>query len=390
MTTRRLLALAAVFPVAALVATAAPSPASARPAADRGDDRCLTDTPIAASEVAAASHLGCSLVGRVVISGRVSVTVPPPGMSVVGAGVGRHGEVRELRVTNTGTTVRAVRERAQSSGSGGGGWYFGPLPTTTTSTTTTSTLTTSTLTTSTLTPSTLTPSTLTPSTLTPSTIVTTPSTTWTTGIPTVTVARAGDPPACQDRTFNLEHHMWGKSLRYRINLGKMPQRFHAKRVVRQIRVANGNMRKGRNTCGKPQLKTPPSHYLGRTSEKPNITASGPTCGRANTTNIVGFGNLPGSLLGWTCYWFIGGRMVGADILLDNGPSLATKLPSVCTNTWDFEGTVTHEWGHAFGLAHTGDGHSNLTMQHLLRPCSTYARTLGLGDWLGMKKMYGAR
>jgi hypothetical protein len=30
------------------------------------------------------------------------------------------------------------------------------------------------------------------------------------------------------------------------------------------------------------------------------------------------------------------------------------------------------------------------MQHLLRPCSTYARTLGLGDWLGMKKMYGVR
>jgi hypothetical protein len=30
------------------------------------------------------------------------------------------------------------------------------------------------------------------------------------------------------------------------------------------------------------------------------------------------------------------------------------------------------------------------MQHLLTPCSTYARTLGLGDWLGMKKLYGAR
>jgi hypothetical protein len=28
------------------------------------------------------------------------------------------------------------------------------------------------------------------------------------------------------------------------------------------------------------------------------------------------------------------------------------------------------------------------MQHELRPCSPYARTLGLGDWLGMKKMYG--
>jgi hypothetical protein len=104
---------------------------------------------------------------------------------------------------------------------------------------------------------------------------------------------------------------------------------------------------------------------------------------------VGFGNLPGGLLGWTCYWYLGRKMIAADMLIDNGPSLATKLPQGCTDRWDFEGTVTHEWGHAYGLAHTGSGHPNLTMQHELKPCSTYARTLGLGDWLGMKKMYGA-
>ena len=34
--------------------------------------------------------------------------------------------------------------------------------------------------------------------------------------------------------------------------------------------------------------------------------------------------------------------------------------------------------------------ANLTMQHILSPCSTYARTLGLGDWLGMNKLYGHR
>ena len=28
------------------------------------------------------------------------------------------------------------------------------------------------------------------------------------------------------------------------------------------------------------------------------------------------------------------------------------------------------------MGHTGDGHANLTMQHLRAPCSTYARTLG--------------
>src|SRR5262249_41882715 len=131
-------------------------------------------------------------------------------------------------------------------------------------------------------------------------------------------------------------------------------------------------------------------YLGRTSKKPNISASGPSCGRPNNSNVVGFGNLSGGLLGWTCYWYIGSRMVGMDMMIDNGSNLATRLPNICYSSLDLEGTVTHEWGHAYGLAHTGDGHSNLPMQHLLMPCSTYARTLGLGDWLGMKKMYGAR
>jgi hypothetical protein len=78
------------------------------------------------------------------------------------------------------------------------------------------------------------------------------------------------------------------------------------------------------------------------------------------------------------------------MVLDNGPDLVTHLPAGCMNKWDFEGTVTHEWGHVYGLAHTGPGHPNLTMQHLLKPCSTYARTLGLGDWLGMNTMYGHR
>jgi hypothetical protein len=346
MTTRRLLALAASIPVSALVATSlTASPASARPAVDRGD-RCLRTEPVRASATTALARSGCSLAGRVVTFGRVSVTVPPVGMSVVGDGASRHGEVRGLRVTNTGSGLRVVPE---GRGAGGGGnWYLAPLTTTTSTTSTTSS----------------------------------------TGV--MLLGGTGDPPACQDRTYSLEHHTWNKALRFHVNLAKAPKRFHKKTVTHQIRAANGNMRKGHNSCGKPRIKTPASHYLGRTAKKPNITAGGPTCGKGNGLNVVAFGDLPGNLLGWTCYWYIGHHMVGTDMLIDNGPSLSTKLPDSCTNLWDFEGTVTHEWGHAYGLGHTGDGHGNLTMQHLLRPCSPYARTLGLGDWLGMKKMYGAR
>ena len=350
MTPGRLAAVAACLLPAALVVAAAP--ASARPASPAAD-RCLARGPIPVAALPAASRTGCSLVGRIVTAGRVAVMVPPAGTSVAGDGVGRDGDVVGLRLTNTGTTVRASR----SGGSGGGGgWYLVPLTTSATST--------------------------------PGTTATPVSLS---GTMTVPVPRAGSTRACRDRTYNLEHHRWSTQLSYRVDLRKKPQRFHRPTVIRQVEAANANMRLGRTTCGKPRLRTPDSRFLGTTDRAPNIKLSGPTCGRLNSANVVGFGNLPGGLLGWTCYWYDGtGRMMAADMVLDNGPDLATHLPADCMNQWDFEGTVTHEWGHVYGLAHTGSGHPNLTMQHLLKPCSTYARTLGLGDWLGMNTMYGHR
>jgi hypothetical protein len=290
------------------------------------DERCVGRGPIPATSLAhGAPGLGCSLVGRVVTSGRVSVVVPPAGMTAAGDGFGRYGDIAGLRVVNTGAGVRALVGATAASGSAGAG---------------------------------------------------------------------SSPPACQDPTFRLEGHRWAKSLRYRVALSHAPARYHRRTLVRQIKAANVNMRKGRNTCGKPHLATPVGHYLGHTGVQPNIKPGFGSieCGAYNTRNVVGFGNLPSGLLGWTCFWYLNrsGRMGAADIMIDTGHALATRLPSPCTDRWDLEGIVTHEFGHVYGLAHTGPGHDHLTMQHAAMPCSTYARTLGLGDWLGMKKMYGAR
>src|SRR5580765_2085064 len=149
------------------------------------DDRCAGHGRIPASALEHGVTPGCSLVGRTVYAGHVAVLVPPPGVTVAGDGVGTHGEVVGLRVTNTGTQVRATTGAAGHS----------------------------------------------------------------TGAGAVSTARAGDPPACQDRTFHLEGHKWRSSLRYGINLAKAPGRLAKKTVVQQIKVANGNVRKGRNTCG---------------------------------------------------------------------------------------------------------------------------------------------
>lgn len=316
-TSRRLLALGAMITVTALVSAVSPA-ASGRTV----DQTCLGRGPVPVSALRALDAAGCSLTGRMVTDGRVSVMVPPPGMSVAGDGVGRHGELRGLSVTNTGRAVHVVR-----------------------------------------------------------------------GAGSRAAARRVDPPACQDRTFHLEGgHHWKSPLRYHVNLHGLPKRLRSSTVISQVKKANANMRTGRNTCHKPRLRTPTSHYVGRTGVKPNVRVEAAACGKYNSSNVVGFGNLPGGLLGWTCFWYYDrdGRMAGADIVMDNGKYLVTKLPRPCTARWDFEGAITHEWGHAYGMAHTGSGHDNLTMQHELTPCSTYARTLGLGDWLGMNQLYGHR
>jgi hypothetical protein len=320
---RRLVALVATLGLTIFLTAAVTGPTSAR----ASDNLCLGHGAIPASALARASSPGCSLAGRTVRQGSVSVVVPPAGVSVAGEGVSTRGDVVGLRVTNTGhgVTVSTGPVRLARTGAREG------------------------------------------------------------------AARAAGPAACKDRTFHLEGHKWHTSYRYRLNLGKMPGRLQQATVVGQVKAANRNMRTGVNTCGRAHVGAPASKYLGRTARKPNIASTKTTvgCGSYNTSNVVGFGNLPGNLLGWTCFWWItGGRMNAADMMMDNGQSLVTSLPAGCVNRWDFEGAVTHEMGHVYGLAHTGSGHDNLTMQHILRPCSTYARTLGLGDWLGMKKMYG--
>jgi hypothetical protein len=49
----------------------------------------------------------------------------------------------------------------------------------------------------------------------------------------------------------------------------------------------------------------------------------------------------------------------------------------------------HEWGHAFALAQETSGEWE-TMYPRVDRCSTYWRTLGNGDWNGMKQLYGLR
>lgn len=89
-------------------------------------------------------------------------------------------------------------------------------------------------------------------------------------------------------------------------------------------------------------------------------------------------------------------MKEVDITIDKGDTSykwLIGLPrSTCQNGYDLEAAMTHEWGHGHGLGHAlPDGeHRQQTMSRFITPCSTFQRTLGYGDYLGMWHIYGLR
>jgi hypothetical protein len=204
---------------------------------------------------------------------------------------------------------------------------------------------------------------------------------------------AAPPPACQDGRYRQSGHAWKTVLRWGYHKASTPRRMSAAAAVHQLRLGIVNVGKGQNNCGLRRQPAVASRYVGRMTVKPNIyTSNGQLhCGKPNTRSTVGWGPLPGNLLGYTCYWWNGKQnMVEADMRLDPSRRTVLHYPARCNFKFDLQSLATHEWGHAFGLLHPGPGHARLTMAHLLPPCSTAPRTLGLGDWRGMRRLYGLR
>ncbi|MGI8434401.1 MAG: matrixin family metalloprotease [Nocardioidaceae bacterium] len=326
----------ALIGVAALVAglpIAGAAPMAGHPASPFV---CRSHGPIGAASLAAGvSTRGCRLVGRLVVSGDVAVRVPPAGVGVGVSGVsGQLGSGPGLQVANIGGTVTASIDGdlvATSSAPRGS-------------------------------------------------------------------AAAPVPAACDDARSALEGgpdgHAWATTLHWRYNNKSTPTRMTAAAASRQFKLANSNVVKADDDCGLKGTPRVSSRFDGYTALHPNIavTPSGRlSCGTFNRKNTVAFGGLPGNYLGWTCYWWGGsGAMIAADMRIESGRKVVLQYAPSCTKRYDLQSIATHEWGHAFGLGHVGKGQSRLTMSPLLPPCNIGPRTLGLGDWKGMKRLYGLR
>ncbi|MDG6102055.1 zinc metalloprotease [Dactylosporangium aurantiacum] len=199
---------------------------------------------------------------------------------------------------------------------------------------------------------------------------------------------------CADPAGTWLGMRWRNQLRWRVNEQTIPAYLGDRaRVVQSLRSAATTVDTGRNDCGLPANLGIDESYAGRTDHRAGVTAAG-GCGERDGHNAVSFGRLEQGLLAVTCIWWFGGkengRSVEADILIDDTEGLFfTTTPADCASRWDLEGTVTHEFGHAFGLGHVPFAeHGTQTMTDGLPDCSTAYRGLGLGDYLTLKQQYG--
>ena len=104
--------------------------------------------------------------------------------------------------------------------------------------------------------------------------------------------------------------------------------------------------------------------------------------------MVGFRKLAAGTAARACWWYIGDDIVEADIQINTRERWATSL-SRCSGQLMLEAVMTHEAGHVFGMGHVGEArHGRLTMStYIDGDCNNAEATLGLGDMLGLEKLY---
>jgi hypothetical protein len=183
---------------------------------------------------------------------------------------------------------------------------------------------------------------------------------------------------------------WQAPYRWTLRLAGMPGYLGASEPVREaIRAAGAAVDDGHNDCGLTAGLALSQRYAGETERDAGVRADG-TCAERDERNVVAFGRLDGGLLALTCLWWSRGRTVEADIRISDAPGTFTLDPTAgCTGSWDLQGTLTHEFGHVFGLGHVSYAeHGELTMSDGLPACSTGFRALGLGDYETLRAQYG--
>lgn len=193
---------------------------------------------------------------------------------------------------------------------------------------------------------------------------------------------AVSPPACEDTKYNLIGAKQASTYQWSFKASSTPSGLSKSGALTVILRSFNNITTERNNCGRSDSVSATSKYLGTTTR-------GPDCLSPDGHNVVGFGRLDAGVLAVTCFWMNNGKIVEADVKINNREAWALSLARCSGDSPMLEATLTHEAGHVFGMAHVGEArHGRLTMStYIDGPCENHEATLGLGDMLGLEHLY---
>ena len=210
-----------------------------------------------------------------------------------------------------------------------------------------------------------------------------------TAVGTGSTGGGSSPSPCADGKYAFlgPNAGWKTTLKWSFRAASVPAGVSASDALAVIKRAFNNITGERNDCGRSDTVTASSLYLGTTTRKPAVTSSG-QCGSRDGHSVIGFAPLGGYYSGYTCIWWVGHEIVEADMRLDTSTAWALSSAG-CSGQLMMESLVTHEVGHAFGLAHVSEeSHGRLTMSvYIDGLCENQEATLGLGDMKGLEALY---
>jgi matrixin len=211
--------------------------------------------------------------------------------------------------------------------------------------------------------------------------------------------------ACSEGAYNYEGSYWYSANAYP-TLGWWYNSSTASRAglsasatLSDIRNGNNNMSTGQNNCGySTGAFLVQGAYRGDTSLYANVDSTTHcTNNFPNGQNTVSFGTIDSAhfnqsthtgTIGSTCWIGSNNHMIETDIYLGSNVRLADTVdPANCNYAQDLQTLATHEWGHAFGLAHVTNSADSAEVMYPTRGWCELRRHLGEGDYNGMLALY---